>query len=269
MIELFKKEIAGRKTLEDKVNYLREMLQIIALKVLYDKGRFSNLTFIGGTALRILYDLRRFSEDLDFFLTTKTGYDFGAIASDLKRGFALNGIDAKLKTWGLSDVDNGTMKFPDLLTNLGLSRAEDQDISVKLEINLNPPTGGTVEKTLINRMFLVNIAHFSIPSLYATKLHACFFRKNVKGRDFYDLLWYLGKKVKPDYVLLNNAIKQSQGKFQALDESNLKDFLLQRVEEIDFNKLKEDVERFLEDKGELKLLEKDVLAKGIIDVFGI
>ncbi len=269
MIELFKKEIAGRKNLEDKVNYLREMLQVMALKVLYDKGHFSNLIFTGGTALRILYDLRRFSEDLDFFLTAKTGYDFGAIASDLKRGFALNGIDAALKTWGLSDVDNGTMKFPDLLTNLGLSRANDQDISVKLEINLNPPAGGKIEKTLINRIFLVNIAHFSLPSLYATKLHACFFRKHIKGRDFYDLLWYLGKKIKPDYVLLNNAIRQSQGKFQVLDESNLKDFLLQRVEKADFKKLKEDVERFLEDKGDLRFLEKDVIAKSIIDVFAI
>ena len=156
MIELFKKEIAGRKALEDKVNHLREMLQVMALKILYDKSRFSNLTFTGGTALRILYDLRRFSEDLDFFLTTKTGYDFAAVISDLKRGFALNGLDVELKTWQLSDVDNSTIRFPDLLTNLGLSRAKDQDISVKLEINLNPPAGGMIEKTLINRMFMLD-----------------------------------------------------------------------------------------------------------------
>lgn len=269
MIELLKKEIAGKKPLEDKVNHLREILQIVCLKVLYDKGRFSNLTFTGGTALRILYGLRRFSEDLDFFLTVKKGYDFGAIASDLKRGFALNGLDAALKTWGLSDVDNATMIFPGLLTNVGLSRASEQDISIKLEISLNPPAGGSVEKTLINRMFLLNVAHFSLPSLYATKLHACFFRKHVKGRDFYDLLWYLGKKIKPDYALLNNAIKQTESKFQALDESNVKDFLCRRLEGVDFKELKEDVERFLEDKNDLKLLKKDVIIKSVNDVFGL
>ena len=133
---------------------------------------------------------------------------------------------------------------------------------------MNPPDGGEVEKTLINRMFMLNVAHFSLPSLYATKLHACFFRKYVKGRDFYDLLWYLGKKIKPNYVLLNNAIRQTEGKVEALDESNLKDFLLRRIEKVDFREVKKDVERFLEDKNDLKLLEKSVITKSIIDVFG-
>lgn len=268
MIDLFIKEIAGMKTSEDKINHLREMLQTVCLKILYDKGHFSNITFNGGTALRILYNLRRFSEDLDFFLTAKKDYDFSAITSDLKRGFSLNGLDATLKSWGLSHVDNSTIKFPDLLANLGLSGAGGQDISIRLEINLNPPAGGKIEKTVINKMFLINIAHFSLSSLFATKLHACFFRKNVKGRDFYDLLWYLGKKVKPDYVLLNNAIRQTEGKIQKLDENNLKDFMLQKLDKVEFKGLKEDVERFLEDKTELRLLEKDVIAKSIIDVFG-
>jgi len=267
MIDLLKKEIAGRKTPEDKVNHLREMLQIVCLKILYDKGHFSNITFNGGTALRILYGIRRFSEDLDFFMTSKKGYDFGAIASDLKRGFSLNGLDASLKNWGLSHVDNSTIKFPELSANLELSGAGDQDISIRLEINLDPPAGGKIEKTLINKMFLINIAHFSLSSLFATKLHACFFRKNIKGRDFYDLIWYLGKKVKPDYVLLNNAIRQTEGKFQKLNENNLKDFMLQRIDKIEFKSLKKDVEPFLEDKTELRLLERDVIAKSIIDVF--
>jgi hypothetical protein len=267
MIELLKKEIAGKKSAEDKINCLREILQLIALKVLYDKGHFANLTFTGGTALRTLYDLKRFSEDLDFFLTLKRGYDFGAIISDLNRGFALNGLEASLKSWGLSDVDNGTIKFPGLLKNVGFLRGGDIDISIKLEINLDPPKGGEVEKTLINRIFMLNIAHFSLPSLYATKLHACFFRKYVKGRDFYDLLWYLGKKIKPNYVLLNNAIRQTEGKFKVLDDNNLKDFLIQRLEMVDFKDARKDVEKFLEDKNELKLIERSIIKKSIIDVF--
>jgi len=268
MIELLKKEIAGKKTFDDKVNSLRELLQFVCLKILYDKGYFSRLTFTGGTALRILYNLRRFSEDLDFFLTVKSGYDFSAIASDLKRGFGLNGLEMSLKTWGLGDVDSGAMNFPELLKNVGLSSAGGPDISIKLEISLNPPAGGEVEKTIINRIFMFNIAHFSLPSLYATKLHACFFRKHVKGRDFYDLLWYLGKKVKPNYVVLNNAIRQTEGEFQSLNESNLKDFLLRSLEKVDFREARKDVEKFLEDKSDLKLLEESVIAKSVIDVFG-
>ena len=104
-------------------------------------------------------------------------------------------------------------------------------------------------------------------SLYATKLHACFFRKYVKGRDFYELLRYLGKKIKPNYLLLNNAIRHTEGKFEVLDENNIKDFLLQRVEMIDFKGVRKGVERFLEDKNDLKLLEKSVIRKGIVDVF--
>lgn len=268
MIELLKKEIAGKKSAEDKINHLREILQLIALKILYDKGRFANLTFTGGTALRILYDLMRFSEDLDFFLTLKRGYDFSAIISDLKRGFALNGLEASLKSWSLSGVDSGTIKFPELLKNIGFSRSGDIDISITLEINLDPPKGGEVEKTLVNKIFMLNIAHFSLSSLYATKLHACFFRKYIKGRDFYDLLWYLGKKIQPNYILLNNAIRQTEGEFKVLDGNNLKDLLLQRLETVDFKDVKKDVERFLEDKNELKLLERSVIKKGIIDTFG-
>lgn len=268
MIDLLKKEIDGKRSLDDKINHLREMLQLVCLKIFYDKGYFSKLTFTGGTALRILYDLRRFSEDLDLFLTVKSGYDFNAVTSDLKHGFAYNGLEMSLKTWGLNGIDNGTLYFPGLLRDLGLSKEGDIDISIKLEINLNPPAGGEVEKTLINRMFMLNIAHFSPPSLYATKLHACFFRKYVKGRDFYDLLWYLGKKIKPNYLLLNNAIRQTEGKFEVLGRNNLKDFLLRRIEKVDFKDVKKDVERFLEDKNDLKLLDKHVITKSIIDVFG-
>lgn len=263
MIELLKKEIGRMRSLEDKVNHLREMLQLVCLKAFYDKGCFSMLTFTGGTALRILYGLRRFSEDLDFFLTRKKGYDFRKIADDLSRFFSLNGLEMSLKSWGLSNTDSGTLKFPGLLKDIGLSRALDQDISIKLEINLDPPAGGDVEKTHVNRMFMLNIAHFSLPSLYATKLHACFFRKYVKGRDFYDLLWYLGKKVRPDYILLNNAINQTEGRFKALDDGNLKDFLLRRLEKIDFKDVKKDVEIFLEDKNELKLLNIETFKQAI------
>lgn len=97
MIELLKKEISPWRFTEDKVNHLREILQIACLKAIYDNGHFSNITFTGGTALRILYDLRRFSEDIDMFLTRKRNYDLKAISTDIKKGFELNGVEVYLK----------------------------------------------------------------------------------------------------------------------------------------------------------------------------
>lgn len=267
MLDFLKKEITGKGSCEDKVSSLRELLQLLCLKVLYDKGYFARIAFTGGTALRILYDSKRFSEDLDFSVIEKRGYDFKHIASDLANGFRLNGLEMALKTRTVKTVNNGMMKFPGLLKALGLSPMASQNLSIKLEIDSNPPAGGDVEKTLVNKAFMLNLTHFSLPSLYATKLHACFFRKYIKGRDFYDFLWYLGKKIKPNYILLNNAIHQTQGEFETLDENNIKDFLLRRVEKVDFGAVKKDVERFLEDKSELRLLNTDVVEKGIRDAF--
>ena len=77
----------------------------------------------------------------------------------------------------------------------------------------------------------------------------------------------LGKKIKPNYELLNNAIKQTEGKDFGLDERNIKDFLLGRLPKIDFKLVKKDVEKFLEDKNELQLLKSAVIAKSITDLF--
>ncbi len=268
MIELLTKQIEAKHSLEDKLNSLREVLQLLCLKILQDKGYFSKITFTGGTALRILYDLKRFSEDLDFSVTEKKGYNFEHIVSDLNRGFKLNGLEVLLKPKVVKNVHSGMMKFPGLLKKMGLSPFSEQNISIKLEIDSNPPLGGNVETSLVNKVFILNISHFSLPSLYATKLHACFFRKYTKGRDFYDLMWYLGKKIKPNYKLLNNAISQTQGKSERVTQDNLKDLLLHRLEKVDFNVVKKDVERFLEDKSELRLLNKEVISKGLIDAFG-
>lgn len=168
----------------------------------------------------------------------------------------------------LSNVDNATIIFPGLIKKLSMQGAPETDLSIRFEVNLEPPAGGDIERTLNSRLFMFNISHFSLPSLFATKLHACFFRKYAKGRDFYDLLWYLGKKVKPNYVMLNNAVKQTERHPVKMDEKNLRECLLRRLDEIDISRLKKDVEIFLEDKNELKLIERSVITKSVIDAFG-
>ncbi len=267
MIELFQQQLASEKSQEAKINRLRELLQLLCLKIMYDKGCFSNLVFTGGTALRFIYDMRRFSEDLDFSVSNKEGYNFKNIISLVEHEFKLRGLTLEPKSKIVKTVQPSMLKFPKLLKLTGLSGLEEQKLSIKLEVDSNPPLGGEVEKTLINKVYIINITHFALSSLFATKLHACFFRKYTKGRDFYDLVWYLGKKIRPNYGLLNNAIKQTQGKDFNLTEHNIEDFLLRRLEKVDFKVAKKDVERFLEDKEELKLLDKAIISKSIKEIF--
>ena len=94
---------------------------------------------------------------------------------------------------------------------------------------------------------------------FCYKTPRLFFRRYVKGRDFYDLVWYLGKGILPNFVLLNNAIAQTEGKGVVVTEKNFGEFLLKRLENIDFAKVRKDVERFLVDKEELRLLDGELI----------
>ena len=96
--------------------------------------------------------------------------------------------------------------------------------------------------------------------MLATKLHACFFRKYTKGRDFYDLVWYLGRKVSPNLELLNNAIQQTEKKALGITTANLKEFMLGRLERVDFNAAVADVRRFILDENELRVINKSSLS---------
>lgn len=255
MIEVLKQQFNRDMPNEEKVNRSREFLQILCLKIMYDKGFLDKLAFVGRTALRIIFDMRRFSEDLDFSLVHKRGYNFFYINSELIRGFELYGLKMESKPKEERNVHSAFLKFRGLLEELGISPLVSQVLSVKIEVDTNPPLGGNLVTTYVNKTYPLNITHFDLPSMFATKLSACFYRKYTKGRDFYDLVWYLGKKIKPNLPLLNNAIRQTQGKNPRIDERNFKEFLLEHIAKIDFNSVKKDVERFLEDKAELKLLD--------------
>ena len=112
--------------------------------------------------------------------------------------------------------------------------------------------------SLINDIFIFPVWHFDLSSLFATKIHACFFRKFRKGRDYYDLLWYLSKRVQPNFELLNNAIRQTEEGVCHIGLENFKDFLYQRLQQIDFDFIQRDVSPFLVSPREAELLSKDV-----------
>lgn len=259
MIEAIKQQFNPSMADEEKLNRAREFLQVLCLKIMHDKGRLDNVAFVGGTALRLLFGMRRFSEDLDFSITTGRKYDFPALCAELEREFGLMGLPAQAKPNHEKAVHNTMLTFTGLLKAIGLSPLKGQKFSIKLEIDSSPPAGWNIEQSVINQTYIFAISHHNLASLFAGKLHACFYRPYTKGRDIYDLIWYLGKKVKPNFRMLNNAIEQTQGKSPGITDKNFKEYLVAAVKKIDFPAARRDVERFLEDKTELSLFDAKLL----------
>ena len=267
MIDILKQQITQGMSIEEKSNKTRELLQIIILKIIYDKDFFKNIVFTGGTALRVVFGVKRFSEDLDFSLAKKEGYNFLEINSVIAGNLKLYGFNVEAKSKTNSNVHSVMFKFPGLLKVLGISNLESQKISIKLEIDSNPPEGGHTSDTVINNIYMFNVVHFDLASMFATKLHACFYRKFIKGRDFYDFLWYVSKNTKPNYKLFNNAVIQTENEDPKVNQHNFKKYLVDNIQRIDFDLVKKDVERFLEDKSELKLLNLKTIQNSIESLY--
>ncbi|MBP7795185.1 MAG: nucleotidyl transferase AbiEii/AbiGii toxin family protein [Elusimicrobiales bacterium] len=267
MIELIKQQFTADMSLEKKVNITREFLQIMAIKFLSDNNIFEHIAFVGGTALRIIYGLRRFSEDLDFSVSNPNNYDFEKIVYCVVNGFHLNGLDALASKKNGKTINSVFIKFSGLPLMLGLSGHKEQNISIKIEVDVNPPDGWLVKNSVVNKKYIFAVCHYDISSMFAGKIHSCIARRYTKGRDIYDLLWYLTKRIKPNYNMLNNAIKQTSGKNPHLNDNNIADFLIEKLSNVDMIMAIKDVERFLEDKTELNLFKKEILINTIKECF--
>lgn len=261
MIELIEKAISDIPDRETKIHVVREYLQLLILKILYDRGYYKNLAFVGGTALRFLYGLRRFSEDLDFSLISRQGYNFDTLLKSIAYDLEKSGLSLDIKKQLEPPVQSVMLRFKDVLFQLGLSNLKAEKLSIKLEVDIHPPKGWNFETKLVSKHFVFTVTTFDIPSLYALKLHACFFRKYTKGRDFYDLLWYLGRKEVPNFKLLNNAVEQTEREKTTVNSENFRTFLKEKLAKIDFDKARKDVARFIEDKNEVKLIDQCVIQK--------
>lgn len=253
MLEILQKKIKSGQNREAQINLLREFLQVLILKILSDQKAFTQIVFIGGTALRILYDLKRYSEDLDFSLYNSQEYDFQKMIAKLKSGLEQMNLKVEFRhKEGV--VDSLMIAFTEILQSLDLHFAKDQKLSIKLEIDTKPPEGGTLQTTLVNDEFIFPVKHYDLSSLMASKLNAVFCRGFDKGRDYYDLIWYLTQKIEPDFVLLNHSMEQTEGKKFVLSSDNWKKFLLEKIEKVDFSVIKKDVQRFLMRPEEVELL---------------
>ena len=258
MLEDFKTKLEEHQSPEKKYSVLREELQLIILSIISSRGYFKNISFLGGTALRIIYQIQRYSEDLDFSLYKRNSYDFEEMITTIIRELNLRNLktDVKLKR-SVGAVRSCFLRFTNLLFELGLSPLKGQKISIKLEVDENPPIGFNTELTLIPRNQNFTMSNFDKPSLYAGKLNAILSREYTKGRDFFDLLWFLGERSEINLEFLNNGIKQQLNQDLKLNKTTLKKILLEKIEESNFTEVKEDLRPFIFDKNSLDFYTKD------------
>jgi Nucleotidyl transferase AbiEii toxin, Type IV TA system len=247
---------------------IREIMQEIALAGLERNGFFEKAAFYGGTALRLFYGLERFSEDLDFSLL-KVDQDFSMkpFMEGVNNEFSALGMKVtilqKAKT-RQSNVDSAFLKSDSIWNELVLEGVTPQahlgirpSIHIKIEVDKKPPLGFETEEKLLLKPFSFYVKCFSLPDLFAGKMHALLFRQwkqRVKGRDWFDMEWCIKKGVplNLDHFL---ARAKDSGDWNANTISK-EEFLLllkQKIGSVSFPRIREDIIRFVRDDSSLKI----------------
>jgi predicted nucleotidyltransferase component of viral defense system len=241
---------------------VREYLQARILESLQDTGVFLRWAFVGGTALRFLFSIPRFSEDLDFSLITP-GKDIGfkPAAVEIKRVFEREGYAIDIKVSEKRTVSSAWVRFPGLPREVGISPHPAQTLSIKMELDTNPPAGAHIENSIVRRHVTLNLCHYDKASMLAGKIHAVLSRSWTKGRDLYDLVWYLAERTwpAPNLDFLNAALEQTGWEGPRLTDANWQKSLRSRIESLDWEKARADVKPFLEREQDLDLVKKEVL----------
>lgn len=238
-------------------NVAREYLQARILAVLQRSGAMIPLAFHGGTALRFLYFYGRYSEDLDFALEgDRPLYNFRSYLQAIQSEFTSEGYSVELKINDQKTVHSAFIRFPGLPFELGFSPQRNEVLSVKIEVDTNPPRGAGLTTTVVRRFVVLQLHHYDKASLLSGKLHAILQRPFTKGRDLYDLLWYLSDPTwsQPNLIFLNNALTQTGWTGEKLTETNWKKNVWLKIKDANWNVIVNDVRPFVEPNFDLNLL---------------
>lgn len=258
-----------QRTIEGRLNHLREALHHLILQETDRKGGFSQLCFVGGTALRILHGLDRFSEDLDFSTTEQLQkpFELFPLVQSVEKSLTAFGFNCEIKKVRSKFAVSGCFfAFGGLLQALDRTFRESQKLLVKFKVDTNPPKGAREETSPITGERLYKVRHYDLPSLFAGKLNAVLCRLYTKGRDLYDFLWYVGRGITANGLLLENGFEQIQKKRVSFNLETLQRMLRQKFGETDIEKVRKDVAPFLVDARALTLLEKEVLLGAVSKV---
>lgn len=243
-----------RSSIEEE-HAIREITQEVALAALGRTDFFKHAIFQGGTCLRIFYGLNRFSEDMDFILK-KANKNFSlqlhvqAVSDELKAyGYDIeitdrSKADIAVRKVFLKDDSLGRVLQLQYLDQSGPPKK----IRIKFEVDANPPSGSGMEIKYVDFPFISSVTVQDKPSLFAGKIHALLCREYVKGRDWYDFLWYTTQDIGINYDFLSSALRQ-QGPWQdkeiSVDLGWCLEHLEKRINSIDWVVAREDVRRFV------------------------
>jgi hypothetical protein len=239
----------------DEGQATKQIIQEVALFALWRAGFFKVAAFQGGTSLRILHGLSRFSEDLDFILKEPNpAFEWSGYLAQLLTCFEEYGLRSEALPKGRMDqrIKKAIIKDSSVINQLNLSFYQGhagQKINIKLEIDVEPPPGSVYEYSYLDFPSDYEVCHQDLGSNFALKLHALLCRGFLKGRDWFDLSWYIKQGVSPNLPHLKNALVQYgpwQGRSDlTVDNPWLKTALQNKINEIDWAEAASDVERFL------------------------
>jgi len=237
---------------------MRESMQIIALSGLYRGNFFENAAFYGGTCLRIFHGLERFSEDMDFsLLHADENFSLEKWFDHLQLEFKAAGttieIERKSKTQK-SMIESAFLKSD--TKEYALHLKSEKHLKITIEVDKNPPLRFETENKLLLQPFSFFVQSFTLPSLFAGKMHALLFRswKNrVKGRDWYDFEWYIRKGVALDLQHFNERSVQSGHLQNYIDRQQLHKLLINKINVLNFKSAKDDVGPFLKSSDNLEI----------------
>jgi predicted nucleotidyltransferase component of viral defense system len=244
----------------DRKNALYEVMQQVVLSGLYRGGFFKEAAFYGGTCLRIFHGLRRYSEDMDFSLLEKNPdftleTYFPAIIEEARLlGRTVTITKKDKRTFG--KVESAFLKDNTDVYNLTFQT--EKTLKIKIEVDTNPPLEFATEQKLLMLPFSFTTRCFTLPDLYAGKMHALTFRawKNrIKGRDWYDFEWYVRHNVPLDFTHLQERVRQFN--HEEVRKEAFLDKLKERLATSDINQVKTDVMPFLRNPKELDIWSND------------
>lgn len=250
-------------THEDRSLALREVMQEIALAGLNRGGFFEKAAFYGGTCLHIFHGLPRFSEDLDFsLLKPDTDFSFEPYFKTLRDEFAAFGfeveISEKQKT-ATTDIASAFLKKSSSIYDLQV--AGQKAMKIKFEVDTDPPLGFATEEKLLIQPYSFYVKCFSLPDLFAGKMHALLFRKwknRVKGRDWFDFEWYVRRGCQLNLVHFCERARQSGDLESAtLQKEEFVALLQERIRTLDVGSARQDVVRFVKDSAALNIWSHD------------
>lgn len=257
------------KNTDDVLSALREIMQEVALAGLSRTDFFEKAAFYGGTSLRIFYGLDRFSEDLDFsLLQSDPNFTLEPYFDAIKAEFESIGMKVSIREKEKKEkatIDSAFLKsetewkeliLEDIVKQAGI-KSTNKVVKIKIEVDRHPPLGFTTENKLLLRPFSFYVKCFNKSSLFAGKMHALLFRKwknRVKGRDWYDLEWYIKKGIPLDlYHFALRAKDTGDWTKEALTQEDVLELLREKFKTVSFDYVKEDVVPFIKNERVLDI----------------